>query len=86
MGARVAHANHLGELLTRSTPRPVPPLSAYRRVVERVAQAKSEAFQSMFLQQSWGRALQPRKLTELQKGIVAAKRRLSALGLPEGRP
>ena len=68
-GKRVAHASHLGELLTRSTPRPAPPRDAF---VQQAAARAAPAEPS----QSGGHLPGPRDrpLNDLQKRILTATR------------
>ena len=86
MGARVTHANHLGALLTQPAPRGATPIPAYQHLIERIAQWRSDIFKGGILKQTLGQAPKPKQLNEFQEGIVAAQRRLIALGLPEGQP
>jgi hypothetical protein len=88
MGARVTHANHLGELLTLASPRPAPPLSTFQHLIERAARRRSEIFRRRIEAPLVGDAPDPStaELNDLQQGIVAARRRLRAAGLPEGQP
>lgn len=86
MGARVTHANHLGELLSLPVPRPATPLNAFQHLIERVALWRSETFRGQLLSQSLGTVAQPKEMNELQEGVVKAKRDLRANGLPEGQP
>jgi phospholipase C len=81
LGARVAHATHLGELLTRTTPRPAAQrdsliLDAAARTAE---QAKSDAATDQL-----GPANQSH--TELQQRILAATHELTKRGHPTGAP
>jgi phospholipase C len=88
MGARVTHANHLGELLTLASPRPAPPLSTFQHLIDRAARRRSEIFRRRIEAPLVGDAPDPStaELNDLQQGIVAARRRLRAAGLPEGQP
>lgn len=83
MGKRTSQANHLGSLLTRSTPRQ--DIADYQQQVERI--------------QSWRAGLcarryaphftpprGPQPLTDLQRNYVQAVRVLRAAGLPAGHP
>ena len=81
-GARVAHAAHLGELLTRTAPRPAPlrdPL-----VTGAAARAAKQA------NGGHGTAGQAgpgeHEHTDLQKGFLAAAHELARLGHPAGKP
>jgi phospholipase C len=73
MGARVAHANHFGELLTCTRPRSAPARDALIRDAAARAEARGGAV-----------TLQP--LTDLQTRIAAANRVLRGRGHPEGQP
>ena len=42
MGARVTNANHLGELLTQSVPRPATPVRAYQHLIDHIANCRGE--------------------------------------------
>ena len=80
-GLRVAHANHLGGLLTRSTPRPAPPRDdLVRRAAARAAQ--TETGQPRPGRQEEGG--QP--LNDLQKSILAATHKLRRDGHPPDTP
>jgi phospholipase C len=80
MGARVAHANDLGELLTRTEPRPAPDRFALIQdaAAHAAARPKGEAIDQDAV------ARQP--MTDLQIRIAAANRELRRLGHPAGRP
>jgi hypothetical protein len=80
-GMRVAHASHLGELLTRSTPRPAPPRDA---LVQQAAARAAPAEPS----QSGGHLPGPRDrpLNDLQKRILTATRELRKRGHPPNMP
>jgi phospholipase C len=86
MGARVANAKHLGELLTLATPRPAPPRATFQHLLDRAALRRSRVFEARLAAPLTGDAPDPAELNELQEGIVAAQRRLRAAGLPEGQP
>lgn len=86
MGERVGKANHLGSLLTQGSPRAAPPASVYQHAVDIIAQWKSSQFKSKLKMQGFGLAPPTPELNELQEGVIAAKRRLRAEGLPEGQP
>jgi phospholipase C len=86
MGARVNNAEQLGTLLTLDTPREPTPVAAYQHLIERVAQWRAEGFKQRTMRQSRGRAPVQREVTEFQKGIEEARKRLRKEGLPEGQP
>jgi phospholipase C len=78
---RVVHANHLGGLLTRSTPRPAPPRHGLvRRAAARAAQ--TETGQPRPGRQEEG----GRSLNDLQKSILAATHQLRRDGHPPDTP
>jgi phospholipase C len=80
-GLRVARANHLGGLLTRSTPRPAPPRDAL------VGQAAARAAQTETSQPPPGRQEEGgHPLNDLQKSILAATHKLRRDGHPPGTP
>jgi phospholipase C len=72
-GTRVAHANHFGELLTRTTPRAAPRHDALMDDAAARAAARRDP-------------VAPRPLTDLQNRIVAANRVLRGRGHPVGQP
>jgi phospholipase C len=79
MGVRVAQANDLGELLTLTSPRPAPPRSeliedAAKRAAARAAGGPVDE------------DARETPATDLQVRIAAARRELTRLGHPEGRP
>ena len=80
MGERVAHANDLGELLTRTEPRPAP--DRYALVQDAAAHAAARPEGAAIDDDALAR--QP--MTDLQIRIAAANRHLSRLGHPAGRP
>jgi phospholipase C len=86
MGARVAHAKHLGELLTLAKPRPAPPPASFQYLLDGAALRRSRVFRARLEAPLVGEAPDPTALNELQEGIVAAQKRLRAAGLPEGQP
>jgi len=69
----VAQASHLGELLTRATPRPAPPRDAL------VSQAAARAAAA-------GPRTADHQLNDLQKSILAATGKLRADGHPPDAP
>ena len=80
-GLRVAQANHLGELLTRATPRPAPPRDALVRQAAARA-ARTETGQPGTGQEESGN----HPLNDLQKSILAAAHQLRADGHPPNTP
>jgi phospholipase C len=86
MGARVSNANHLGSLLTLPAARQAPPIASYQHAIEIISEWRSQTFKNRISAQAFGAAPQPPELNELQEGVLAAKKRLRASGLPEGQP
>jgi len=86
MGARVAAANHLGGLLSLAQARSTPSFPGFDHLVEQLALWKARAFKSAIQLQADGAIPGGLDLNELQESMVAAKRRLMALGLKEGQP
>jgi len=86
MGTRVNRAAHLGSLLTLDSPRPAVALQAIEHLISRVATWKTELFAERLRDQARGFAPGPPKLNELQQGLLKAKARLRAEGLPPGQP
>ncbi len=78
-GVRVAQANHLGELLTRTTPRPAPP----RDALVQGAAARSEAARTAGTHRRGPGSHPP---DELQQSILAATHELARRGHPPNRP
>ncbi len=83
MGTRVQEANHLGSLLTRDTPKKAAPLT---KIINTIAARRTEMFKDNLLLQATGSAPLPAPLNELQKGLIAAREKLRAEGLPEDQP
>jgi phospholipase C len=80
-GLRVSQASHLGELLTRTTPRAAPSRDALvRQAAHRAAQTGTSQLRPA------GRGEGPRQLNELQKSILAATHKLIRDGHPPGAP
>jgi phospholipase C len=80
-GTRVAQANHLGELLTRTTPRPAPPRDVLlRQAAARAAQAGASQPKAAHR----GRGSHPPN--DLQKRILAATHELTRRGHPPNAP
>jgi len=86
MGARVAHANHLGATLTLPKARPPTPLAAYREAVDHITAWRAEVFRSRMLMEPLTHPADPGDLNDLQQQVLAAKRELRRRGLPEGHP
>jgi phospholipase C len=85
MGARVNAANHLGVLLTRTSPRPAPTFAALEPLVGHLAAWRGEALRASLTLQATGDVSHPEP-NELQEGVKRARQRLRAQGLPEGQP
>ncbi len=80
-GIRVVQANHLGELLTRTTPRPAPPRGALlQQAVARAAHATTSQSRS----DPQGPGSHPPN--DLQKSILAATHELTRRGHPPNAP
>ncbi len=79
-GMRVTHARHLGELLTRTTPRPAPP----RDALLQQAAARAQAETSPSPPGRPGRGDHP--LNDLQQSILAATGELTKRGHPPNEP
>jgi phospholipase C len=80
LGERVAHANHLGEVLTRTEPRPPP--TRYALVEDAAARAAARP-EGVAID---GDPLARAPANDLQIRIAAANRHLRRLGHPAGRP
>jgi len=86
MGARVAAANHLGALLTRSEPRSDHAQShGLQGLVERFHEHRIEALLRRLLHPNEPPE-PPQQLDELKSGIAAAARELRRQGLPAAHP
>jgi len=81
-GRRVAHASHLGQLLTRSTPRPAP---ARDVLLQQAAARAAQAGTSQPRPGHWDQA-GDHPLNDLQKSILAATRELRKRGHPANVP
>jgi phospholipase C len=86
MGARVTHANHLGDTLTLAQPRPPTPAQAYRDAVDRITSWRAEVFRSRVLGQPVTDPADPLDLNDLQEQVLAANAKIRAEGLPAGQP
>ena len=80
-GLRVAQANHLGELLTRATPRPAAPRDT---LVQQAATRAARMETSQPRPGHRGEAEHP--LNDLQKSIIAATSKLRRDGHPPDAP
>ena len=80
MGTRVAHANGLGELLTRTAPRPAP--ARYALIEDAAARAAARAEGAPIDRDTVAR----KPATDLQIRIAAANRVLRSRGHPANRP
>jgi phospholipase C len=80
LGKRVGQANDLGELLTRTAPRPAP--TRYELIQDAAARAATRAEGAPTERE----ALAPAPATELQIRIAAANRELRRRGHPGDRP
>jgi len=80
-GTRVTQARHLGELLTRATPRAAPPRDALlRQAAARAAPSGTSQLQAGHQQE------RDHPLNDLQQGILAATHKLRNRGHPPGAP
>jgi phospholipase C len=88
MGKRVAHANHLGWLLTRAASRPRPPAPErdIGKLVAKVAAWRRAAYKAAILEEPTPGETLFEALTDLQGEIVSAALRLRARGLQPGAP
>ena len=80
LGTRVAQAHHLGELLTRTAPRPAP--ARFTLIEDAAARAAARLQGAKIHDDALG--LQP--ATDLQTRIAAATRELRRRGHPENQP
>lgn len=81
MGARIADANHLGNLLTEDVPRPaLPPQHPQLQTLKNLISNLDAARQVEQTQRAVPR------LTDSQRRLLASKHELAALGLPENCP
>jgi hypothetical protein len=86
MGRRVAHANDLGSLLTRATPRSDHASThGLRRLVERFDEHRLEAVERRLLHPTVP-VDPPQLLDELKSGIAGAALELRRQGLPAAHP
>ncbi|MGH7598429.1 MAG: alkaline phosphatase family protein [bacterium] len=79
MGARVANANHLGELLTLPRPRPVSARALPIRLLDQMARWQARTWKGKILEQMKVSRRQ-KKLSEFQQGLVAARSQFLKLG------
>jgi hypothetical protein len=79
MGARVAAANHLGELLTRTTTRPAPPQAEYQHLIDFTASFHRELVQRGMEQVADRSIAEEPELTDFQQEFLAAKQELLAM-------
>src|SRR4029450_13310984 len=86
MGARVANANHLGDLLALSQPRPPTPTQAYRDAVDRLTSWRAEVFRDRLMARATGDPADPADLSDLQQHVLAGDAKVRAEGLPVGQP
>ncbi len=77
MGKRVTAANHLGGVLTEATPRPATPVSAYQSVIDKIAEWHKKKFGDSIKRSRNGHG--PDQLSEFQKGLLKARKRLVKL-------
>jgi len=77
MGARVAAANHLGEVLTESEPREAPAQAAYQSLIDEMSRFHAELFQRAM--QNPAASAGPPDLTDFQEDFLAAQQELLAM-------
>jgi phospholipase C len=75
MGARVATANHLGDLLVLPKPRPISTRLVPNRLLNHLARWQARAWKSKILEQMKASRRQ-KKLNDFQQGLVGARRKL----------
>jgi len=80
MGARVAAANHLGELLTEATPRPPIPQAQYQTLLDQAARWQEAIVHSGVTEQiqAAGGLVVAHELTDFQADFIGAKQELLA--------
>jgi len=83
MGARVAAATHLGELLSLTTPRPPTPPADVQPLVDRIANWRKRLFTNRVEQQTLGDLPIPKELSDLEKQALDLKRQLVSLGVKD---
>ena len=83
MGARVAAATHLGELLSLTTPRPPTPPADVQPLVDRIANWRKRLFTNRVNQQTLGDLPIPKELSDLEKQALDLKRQLVSLGVKD---
>jgi len=77
MGARVAAANDLGPLLSRTTPREAPAQSDYQSLIDEMAKFHAQLLQRAMQAQAEGAP--PPELTDFQEDYLAARQELLAM-------
>ena len=75
MGARVAKANHLGDLLVLPKPRPISTRLVPNRLLNQIARWQARAWKSKILAQM-KESRRKRKLGDFQEGLLKARRQL----------
>jgi phospholipase C len=78
MGARVAAAKHLGELLTEDTPRPAPKQADYQVLLKQAADWHEQLVHNGVREQTGPGLALPHELTDWQSDFLGAKRELLA--------
>ena len=76
MGARVAAANHLGELLTETKPRPAIPQPEYQDLLDQAAQWHEELVHTGLREQTGPGLVAAHELTDFQADFLGAKQKL----------
>lgn len=85
MGARVRAAEHLGGLLTETSPRPAPAQADYQNLIDQAAEWQKQLFQRSVEHQSERAAAQP-DLTDWQEEFIGARNALLAQRGQRGIP
>ncbi len=85
MGDRVANAQTLAPLLTRDRPRAAERASAYEHLIDTFARWHADLTRQR-LRAGVAPAASPDDLHDLQREVLAAKKKLREEGLPEGQP
>lgn len=78
VGARVASANHVGDLLTLPRPRPTTARTLPNRLLAQMARWQTRTWRSKILEQM-KTSRRGKKLSEFQQGLLAARRQLLEL-------
>lgn len=85
MGSRTRAANHLGDLLSRDTPRK-PPLDDLRALARRFRDWKAELYQGAYVEKGTLAEQAFAHVTELQGEIIAQAAHVRGPEVPPGKP